>query len=513
MTGARLVSTHLVTADARPRVAAASIVCESLDEEVLIFDRRTGRRYALAGTGARIWQGLVEGRSPDAIAASLGGEADTVRDDVRGFCAELCAEGLLWIADAAGETRAASTDVAASVRPHPPSEPGPSAACLPERRAIDAHGFLPDPSLVPLLRAALLDGDAARVAFEEWRTQLDVATLDLAAWRLLPLLHHNLRRQRIAAPPPLAARLADAYCRQWYRMQHLVTAAADVIAQLSRAGVGTLVLKGLPLCLREYPSPATRPMTDIDILVPAADVERALAVFAAAGWSPEYPAVAWPTRLCPSSPFHHASGWDVDLHTSVLHGRRGPDADEDLWRRSEPLRVGEVATRTLAPDDLLLHVITHGAWRKALSPVRWAVDAAMIVRRAGDAFEWDRFVRTAAARGLSLFARQGLGYLDATVGVPIPRGVLAALAATRIAWLERLEAASRACSGRSAVAAFYAVDWARARADVREWRGPLGFAHYLAERWQLDSLWRLPPDACRRLIARRGGPPPAAHDR
>jgi len=48
--------------------------------------------------------------------------------------------------------------------------------------------------------------------------------------------------------------------------------------QFTEAGITAVWLKGVPLSLSVYPDPAVRPMGDIDLLVPCAQLRQALAL-------------------------------------------------------------------------------------------------------------------------------------------------------------------------------------------------------------------------------------------
>ena len=54
----------------------------------------------------------------------------------------------------------------------------------------------------------------------------------------------------------------------WHRERTVVL--AEVLEAFQRASIDTIVLKGAALAWTIYPSPALRPMSDVDLLVPAA---------------------------------------------------------------------------------------------------------------------------------------------------------------------------------------------------------------------------------------------------
>jgi len=95
----------------------------------------------------------------------------------------------------------------------------------------------------------------------------------------------------------------------------------EVRGRLAAAGIIALPLKGVDLAFAVYPSPACRPMADVDILVSPDDYDAAQAVLRAAGFVPlRRDPRWWPARL------FRRGGQFVDLHWSpaaALPPRRG----------------------------------------------------------------------------------------------------------------------------------------------------------------------------------------------
>ncbi len=79
------------------------------------------------------------------------------------------------------------------------------------------------------------------------------------------------------------------YRMAWVETQALFAEVAPVVAALEAAGVDTLMLKGVPLALTVYRTPAARPMRDVDIAVRHPDADRAIAVIEGLGWTLERP--------------------------------------------------------------------------------------------------------------------------------------------------------------------------------------------------------------------------------
>src|ERR1700675_4628128 len=135
------------------------------------------------------------------------------------------------------------------------------------REPQDDHGggYWPSPDQALLLRAAVLPAPQARAAWQALRPRVDLARLDRASLRLLPLLDANLRRHGIH--DPLGDALVLAREQAAARNRTLFHGGRRLLATLADAGIDTLMLKGGALAATVYGDPALRPMSDLDVLV------------------------------------------------------------------------------------------------------------------------------------------------------------------------------------------------------------------------------------------------------
>ena len=78
-------------------------------------------------------------------------------------------------------------------------------------------GPWPNPQQELLLRAALLEGEAALSAWQQWQAEADLDHLDYGSFRLLPLLYQNLQRHQIKHP--WLPTLKGIHRRTWYQNQ------------------------------------------------------------------------------------------------------------------------------------------------------------------------------------------------------------------------------------------------------------------------------------------------------
>ena len=375
----------------------------------------------------------------------------------------------------------------------------------------DAHDLWPRPATELLLRAALLEGEAARSAFMEWLatgSPTDIGRLDEPDRRLLPLVASRLEPLGVTHPVLKAAaklrrRIAD-------RNQRLLRAAAGIVASLRGIGVETLALKGIPLLLEYYASPDLRPMSDVDLLIRPGDLLRTLGALAEAGWTRRGPAVpdGLHRYLCAHDLARADDGMRLDLHQYLSEYGSSPRAERGLWERSHALDLDGVRCAVPSPTDLLLHVcvasLKFGRYRNS----RWVVDAAAILARSGPRIDWELLQRDARERALVLPLRECLAYLVRVLDAPVPQDALAALQQAPVGRAERLRyrvltrhPRSLAELGREYVSLYQFG--ARAAGDRP---GPASFLRFssrlLLYRWGLTSARQLPRAGWRRITSR-----------
>lgn len=257
----------------------------------------------------------------------------------------------------------------------------------------------------PALRRILLDLTGPDAPVPDLPAA-DWAELDriAAQHRLQPLLH-SLHRGN----PALPAAMAEAWqaAHRFYAMQAMVQRAelAETCAILAREGIPAVALKGAWLARWAYPDPALRPMRDIDLLVPQADIIRAFDSLLAAGYCQ-----AEPSELTLDEVVR------IDKHMPPLTAPRGTmiELHHRLWERdgrldhaSPTANEAEVLARAVresdgvgypAAEDLLGHVIVHAVYSHRLDVGPLVLSDVDHLLRAAP-IDWPRFWAAAQAHG------------------------------------------------------------------------------------------------------------------
>ncbi len=189
--------------------------------------------------------------------------------------------------------------------------------------------------------------------------------LAMARWhRLGPLLWDHLRQAGpdLIVPPEVLATFRDDARRATARSVNLQHELDRVLALFERFGVPALLLKGAALVeAGVYPDRGLRVMVDLDVLVPADELERAHTLVAetlgytvrgmrvspddAARWHHHYQLVRGNGSII------------VELHRRMFPDR--PDEDiQGVWDRALP--GGRAPAHLLpTPEDLAFHVAVH----------------------------------------------------------------------------------------------------------------------------------------------------------
>lgn len=366
--------------------------------------------------------------------------------------------------------------------------------------------FKPTSQQEMLLRAALMEGPDAIKSWEAWRNCSDLNSIDFSSARLLPLLSSNLRAQGIN--DPLIDKFAQIHRSIWGKNQLLFYRIADLIKELYRNSVQTMLLKGTAVSTVYYADLGLREMCDADLLVPTAQAAQALQIVLAQGWRSNLYGLDIPACF-----FNAQNGinmrnpelYELDLHWHVLHECCEIDADDDFWREAISVDFHGVPTLALNPADQLLHTCVHGVNWMMSPELRWIADAMMILKRTPQ-LNWERLITQVQKRQLTLQMRETLTYLRDLLDAPIPDNVLGLLNEQPITRSERFIFKRKTTPlRRQGLLTFlrtYAQLYARTTSQVSWWRGPAEFTEFLRFTWGEDALKELPFQAVVKIIRR-----------
>ncbi len=336
-----------------------------------------------------------------------------------------------------------------------------------------------------LLQAALLNGEQALAAWKTWCSSVDLQSLDTGAYRLLPLLYHNLNRLQVKHPwLPI---MRGVHRHTWVKNQTLLYEVGQLLKQFQDAGIEPLLLKGTALIVKYYDNFGLRPMDDFDVLVPRHQVNQAIEVLTEAGWEAGF-------RAPHAQGFRKGAELKCDLHWNILFENCRQAIDDPFRQMAELADVNGVAVKVLNPTDQFLHVCVHGVRWNPLPPLRWLADAVVILNHS--VIDWERLVQQAIRVGVVLPLRDALEYLKWLLGLEIPETVLSQLNQYPVPLALHLDfrAWTIPADQRSASLTLWAywrefVQWSYgADQSPHIWR----FPRFLQHLWGVESIHKIP---------------------
>jgi hypothetical protein len=311
---------------------------------------------------------------------------------------------------------------------------------------------------------------AAVSAAPDWDRVLEMARTH----RIGPLLYRGIRRlPQTPVPPRALEALKEMYVENAARNALLYRALEDLLGALHSADIPAVVLKGAFLAERVYPDRALRPMSDIDLLVHAEDLDRAAAALEGVGYRIAHePDVREDLR----TRHHHwifrrderGGKIPVEIHWN-LHppGTRFRMEARALWDRAVPASLAGAPALSLVPEDLLLHLVSHAArhrFKMGLLPI---CDVAAVIESHRESLSGKELAARANESGCAGPAKVMLEIAADLLGAEAPAGGLDALEANGDQELDARQVRERILEerGEPREAAEFQLRW-----QARGWR-------------------------------------------
>jgi hypothetical protein len=243
--------------------------------------------------------------------------------------------------------------------------------------------------------------------------------------QIYPLVYRNLREVDFSGvPEAVQVELKGQYLANALRNQLLAEELARLLVLLGEAEIRVIPLKGVALAQSLYGDVSARVCVDIDILVPPANVDQAIALLLDFGYRAE-PDDPYLSKLALRHGRHFSMVRDgkgisflLELHwILVQHSSRNDEAVRDLWAEARPQTFFEAPAFSLSPEWELLYLCIHAVdheWRS----LKWVVDIHEVASASGT--DWPRVVKKAEQFEISLPVGQTLAVSAALLGTALP---------------------------------------------------------------------------------------------
>jgi hypothetical protein len=202
----------------------------------------------------------------------------------------------------------------------------------------------------------------------------------------------------------------------------------EVCRLLSRAGVSTVLLKGVALRLTAYHDPVEREFADIDVLVPKEAVSRAVTALEGRGYVLEsHDRIELYLEHHHHLLLTHPRGFVVEVHWALEHGASPYQLDADTVRQSArlvPTTDGTMAA-VPGPELMVLH-LSHQNLENGFSHLRRLVDVDRVVASAAD-FDWQVLRLESRRMRVDNVVALSLRLAQLVLGTAIPPGFIESL--------------------------------------------------------------------------------------
>ena len=226
---------------------------------------------------------------------------------------------------------------------------------------------------------------------------------------LVPLLWHTLKKHyklsELSMPDAMNRRFNEIYYQ--HLAQFLVQSGERerLLGELTGAGIDVILLKGTAVADDLYPSPALRPMSDIDLLLYENDMERGAGIVRDLGYdlyTEQRNRIAAAQR---DSHFHLTfikkvfnSTVVVELHHALARKVFIKDNTLGFWKDARKKTDKNTNLFVASPERLFLHLCWHFFQHVAhdlIFRLIWLVDIILLLKKYGSTLDWDLISRHA----------------------------------------------------------------------------------------------------------------------
>ncbi len=243
--------------------------------------------------------------------------------------------------------------------------------------------------------------------------------------RVFPVIYKKLQiLKQDSIPAQAVTRLRSEYQKNVFRMLQLSGETEQLAKIFTSRKIRTLFLKGPVLATHLYGEISLRTSSDLDILIPIHDLERAEQLLESLGYQKDDYIVSvlndWKWRHHHITFFHPQKKIKVEIHWRLNPGPAREPSFEALWKRkSLSSNLNNNPVYMLGNEDLFLFLVSHGA-RHGWSRLRWLYDIHILLTKDID---WKAERKLLRHYGYSYFGGQAINLCKRLLNTKIPNEI------------------------------------------------------------------------------------------
>lgn len=325
---------------------------------------------------------------------------------------------------------------------------------MPEDKSVSA--WMPPPSRINLLRAALSSKDAALDGWRSWCSGLtQFEDTDFECVKLYTLVSENIGN---FLPEFEQGMVKGVQRRIWWENQRLFALIHPLLDALIAAEVPLMPLNGLAMILQTYQSTKFRFIGDVDIMLPVQEVMKAVGIIDNTKWSvPDL----WDGGAR-SAAFMKSHYSFASTSGGLQDAKLRPKSIDFHWRRSSLIEAIEPAEKAFAntskvlfddrpllvlnPTSQFLNICFHSARlfdtgefaERHRRRLVWIADAVYLLRKHETDLDWQRIAAEAERSGLQRYLHSLLMFLRTEFNTAVPQNIIDKLAGASISPAEMM---------------------------------------------------------------------------
>lgn len=262
------------------------------------------------------------------------------------------------------------------------------------------------PNEIDLIKACLADDSSFESMFRQWESAAKIESLNLGALRILPFLHKRMLDLNVASLLEPELRRIHYYFWAQRQLQE-VTIQESVLPLMT--GIDSVALKGLALERVAYRQGELRPFSDIDLLVSRNDFRLIDDRIVNHGFRYQGLTPARSFEYLRHSKSYNGRHLELDIHWTFFPLGIDVGYDERIRERASN-NQSDCSWLLPSPTDTLIHTVLHGNRPNVVSPIRWLIDAHLLVTR--NEIDWKLFQEESKSLGLQAEIKAGLTVLS-----------------------------------------------------------------------------------------------------
>jgi len=281
------------------------------------------------------------------------------------------------------------------------------------------------------LKLLLSSEDDFPKLWKQWKDQIVFDHLDYATSKLIPFLYLRLKESDIA--DNMTGRIRGAYKFTWYKNLLIIDAAKNVVSLLNKENIPVILLKGVPLLANIYKNTGARSLGDADILVAPKHIKKAVDIMTANDWKYSYQSPFYinnnsesPSgKVIKEITLINNQNVQIDMHWSLFLSKENkeyPMSFDEVFKYSIDFDLKEVQCKIPCYEDMIIHIIVHGAEQIRQRTLRWVLDVVSIMRTVP--IDWKFLIERIKKFEVAVELNVAFSYLLKNFSIPVPESFI-----------------------------------------------------------------------------------------